>query len=66
MFMRSKLIIIFSQFQSGGRHFHHKTKVANNAFLSFDLMKNGNFCFHNFDQEVDTSIMRSKFANNGF
>ncbi len=43
-FMRSKLIIIFSQFQSGGRHFHHKTKVANNAFLSFDLMKNGNFC----------------------
>jgi hypothetical protein len=27
LFMRSKLIIIFSQFQSGGQHFNHEIEM---------------------------------------
>ncbi len=34
--------------------------------FNFFMRSNFSIIFDNFDQEVDTSIMRSKFANNAF
>jgi hypothetical protein len=48
------------------RVFHEiKTTIRRSKFISF-MRSKVSIIFHNFDQEVDTSIMRSKVVNNAF